>query len=73
MNKTLVILPTAEGMGVIRAREVEVSPEKKIVYIAVDPEKETESLAENVKDLWLVYRFKPKEKTNEPTETFPKT
>ena len=65
MNKTLTILPSAEAMGVIRAREIEMSPEKKIIYLAVDRKKETEKFASETSEFWLIYRPEPKENTNE--------
>ncbi len=52
-------------MGVRYAREIEISPEKKIVYLSIDPEKETEALAAEVKDFWLIYSTTPKEIKND--------
>ena len=68
-NKKLTILPNFVAMGVIRGREIEMSPGNKIVYVAIDADKETEELAKEVTSCWLLYTSKPKEITNEePTD-----
>jgi hypothetical protein len=71
MNKTLDLLPTAADMGIRYAREIEMSPEKKIIYLSIDPEKETEALQEEAKECWLLYTNTPKEIINESTEIIP--
>jgi hypothetical protein len=71
MNKTLDLLPTATEMGIRYAREIELPHDKKIIYLSVDPEKETEALQEEAKACWLLYSTTPKEIINEPTEIIP--
>jgi len=70
ISKTLELLPPAKDAGVIVAKGINIPPDKNIVYLKIDPEKEDlEFLKKEAKEFWLLYSFPKKEDQhiNDPT------